>query len=198
MISNLKLRAAISGALLLCLLALGVSAQPPQRPQFDPLRGLKHALEEAGAPALSTQQEEQLKTLIQQFRDARGNQQPDANLRAAQQAYDAAILAGNTAAANQQAQAIATALAAHTAERLQADAAFKIQVLNVIKSNQQQYNALVQKFGTTGVVRLLGSLAGGPGGFGGPGGPGHGPGRFGGPGGPGGGADDNGPRPPRQ
>jgi hypothetical protein len=154
---------------------------PRERPQPEPLRGLKHALEEAGAPALSTEQESALKTLVSDFRA--NLPQPDESVRAAHQALDAAILSGNLAAAQAQAAAIANANAVNMTARLRAEAALKIQVLGVLKTNEAQLTALVQRFGESGVARLLGSVLGGPGGFGGPGGP-RGPEGFG-PGGPG-------------
>ncbi len=182
-----KLRALIFCAALACLGVIVANAQT-ERPAFDPLRGLKHALETAGAPALSSQQEDQLKTLIQQFRDAHKSHEPDPALGTARKAYDAAILAGDAAAATAQAQTIANLIATHSSDSLKAEAGFQIQALAIIKSNPQQFDALVQKFGNSGVVRLLGGLAGGgrfggpgPGGFrGGPGaGPGGRPGGFG-------------------
>jgi len=174
-------------SVLLCLIAAGsqfASAQQGQgqgqrRPEPDPLMGLKHSLEAAGAPALSAEQEQQLKTLVQQFRDSHGPKEPDEALKAAHAAYDAAILAGDAAAANAQAQVIAGLVSGHAAENLQAETALKIQALSIIKSSEAQLSALVTKFGESGVVRILSSLVGG-GRFGGPGGPGG----FGGPGGP--------------
>ena len=47
----------------------GPGAQGPQGPpQRDPLAGVKHALTEASAPALSTQQEQQLTQLLEAAR----------------------------------------------------------------------------------------------------------------------------------
>ena len=154
---------------------------PPQQPNV--LAGLKHALEEAGAPALSAAQETQLEDLIKAYRQAQGQSGPSDAVQAAHRAYDAAILAGNLAAAQAQATIIANALAAGASAHLQAQAKFEIDALNVLKSNANQVNALVQRFGTAGLAGILRGLAGGP--QGGPGGPG-GPGGRGGPGGPGG------------
>jgi hypothetical protein len=82
---------------------------PPQPP--DILAGLKHALEEAGAPALSSAQETQLEDLIKAFRQAQNQSGPSDAVQAAHRAYDAAILAGNLSAAQSQATIIANALA---------------------------------------------------------------------------------------
>lgn len=169
-----KLGAVIFCAALACAGAVAANAQTA-RPTPDSLRGLKHALETASAPALSSQQEEQLKTLIQQFRESRKSQGPNEALGAARKAYNDAIQAGDVAAASAQAQTIANLVAAQSSENLKAEAGFAIQALAVIKSNQQQYDALVQQFGASGVSRLVSGLAGG-GRFGGPGrGPGFGP-----------------------
>jgi hypothetical protein len=171
---NRKLGTMILCAAVVSLSAIAALAQT-QRPAFDPLRGLKHALETASAPALSSQQEEQLKTLVQQFRDSRKSKEPDATLGAARKAYQEAILAGDAATANAQAQTIANLAAAHSSENLKAEAGFAIQALTVIKGNQPQYDALVQKYGNSGVTQLVSGIAGG-GRFGGPGrGPGFSP-----------------------
>jgi hypothetical protein len=65
---------------------------------------------------------------------------------------------------------------AATSARLQAQAKFEIDALNVLKTNPNQINALIQRVGSVGLGGILRGLAGG-----GPGGPGRG-----GPGGPGG------------
>ena len=147
------------GAVMFCVALAAVAATAQTvRPTPDSLRGLKRALESASAPALSSQQEEQLKTLIQQFRESRKSQEPDAALGAARKAYQEAILAGDAAAANAQAQTIANLVAVHSSESLKAESGLAIQALAIIKSNPQQYDALVQKFGNSGVSRLMSSL----------------------------------------
>lgn len=170
--------------IILCLTTALALAQPPQRPQPDPLGGLKRALAEAGAPELSSQQATQLEALVKQFRDGLAGQQPDETVRNAENAYQAAILAGNLAAANAQATIIANTLASQTRTRLETSANYKIQAINILKANNQQLTALVQRFGTIGVYGLVSGLfGGGPGGRGpngppmgpGPGGPGFGP-----------------------
>jgi hypothetical protein len=152
---------------------------------------LKHALEEAGAPALSSAQEAQLTDLIKAYRQAQSQDQPPDAVQAAHRAYDAAILSGNLSAAQSQAAIIANAQATATNAHLQAQAKFEIDALNVLKANANQVNALLQRFGTAGLTGILRGLAGGPGGGGpggrgGPGGPGVQGGPGGGPGGPGG------------
>jgi hypothetical protein len=183
--TKMSLKAIFMATLMLCL---SVAAFTQQRPQFDALARLKHALQSANAPALSAAQEDQLKALIQQVRDAREAVTPDPALEAAHEAYQAAIFAGDQNAANTQAGIIANLTAAITSNRMKSQSTFAIQAINVLKSNQAQVDALVQKVGASGVVHLMSSLVGGgPGGFGGPGrrgGPG-GQGKPGGTGGPG-------------
>ena len=190
---NYRLRT-IAGIVLLLSFAIILPTTLAQRPGGPPqppdvLAGLKHALEEAGAPALSSAQETQLEDLIKAFRQAQSQSGPSDAVQAAHHAYDAAILAGNLSAAQAQATIIANALASATGARLQAQAKFEIDALNVLKTNPNQINALLQRVGSAGLGGILKGLAGGgpggPGGRGGPGGPG-GPGGRGGPGGPGG------------
>ncbi|MBS1806771.1 MAG: hypothetical protein JST84_01100 [Acidobacteria bacterium] len=128
----------------------------------DPLRGLKKALADAGALALTTTQEEQLKTLIQAYRDGQPDGPSDA-LQAAHDAYEAAILAGDQAAANAQAAVIANLQATAANTRLQAEAKFKLDVIALLKTNGDQAGLLRTKFGDEGFLRILGSLAGGGG-----------------------------------
>ncbi len=191
---SLKLKASLFIIALVCLSGVIINAQPQRRPEHDPLQRLKHALQLANAPALTTAQEDQLKALIQQARDARPDA-PDPALAAAHDALEAAIFTGNQAAADAQVAIIANLTSAMMNNRLKGHTAFTIQAINVLRGNQGQLDALVQKIGSSGVVKLMGSLVGGgPGGFGGPGGPGGGgrPGGFGGPAGQG----DGRPGPP--
>lgn len=166
----------------LFVVTLAVGAALAQRPGGgtppDALGGLKRALADANAAELSSQQEEQLKTLITAFREANKPQGPPAGLEEAHRAYEAAILAGNLSAANTAAASITTAMQANLTARQQALAKFQIDALAVLKANAEQYSALLKRVGTAGIVRLVGSLAGGGGrpGPGGPGGPGGGPG----------------------
>jgi hypothetical protein len=151
-------------ALLLCLSLAATALAQHQR---DPLAGLKRAITRANAPALTTQQETALTALITAYRDALPDGE-DAQLEAARDAFEAAILARNATAAATAAQAIATRTAALTLARLQAEATFEIAVLNNLNSGGQ-LTPLTTAIGNEGVLRLVGSLAGGHG-FGGPGG----------------------------
>jgi hypothetical protein len=167
-----QVRLASLFALLFCLLTASATTSLAQtQTQRDPLAGLKRAITRANAPALTTQQETALTTLITNYRDSLPDE-PDAQLEAAREAYDAAILARNATAAATQAQAIATRSAALTLAKLQGEATFEIAVLNNLNSGGQ-LAPLTTELGNDGVLRLVNSLAGGRG-FGGPGGPGGG------------------------
>lgn len=170
-----RVRFASLFALLCCLLTASATTSLAQNPtQRDPLAALKRALTRANAPALTSQQETALTTLITNYRDSLPDE-PDAQLEAARDAYDAAILARNATAAATQAQAIATRSAALALAKLQGAATFEIAVLNNLNSGGQ-LAALTTEFGNEGVLRVVRSLAGGRG-LGGPGGGGRDGGR---------------------
>lgn len=188
---------ALSIALIGLAVVFSSASSAQQRPtrSFDPLTRLKKTIEEASTTALSADQETQLKALIEARHSNQAGHRsgPGSEFETARAAFDAAILAGDQARANAQAAIIANLGTAATKARLEADAKFKLDVLAVLKTGGQ-VDALTQKLGSEGLLRLLGSLAGGPGGPGGPrgpGGPGHPPGGpdglggFRGPGGPG-------------
>ena len=100
---SMKSTIVLAGILMMAMMGSALAQR-----SSDPLRGLKRALEQAGALALTTTQEEQLKTLIQTYRDSQTHE-PSEALQAALDAYDAAILAGNQAAANAQAATLQNA-----------------------------------------------------------------------------------------
>jgi Spy/CpxP family protein refolding chaperone len=182
-ISRMKIKISLVLVTVL-MVAVAVAAQRPG--ERGPLGMLKFALTEAGATALTTEQETKLTALITAFREGQPKG-PDETLKAAHEAYAAAILAGDLSAAETQAAALAAQTTTHATSRLQAEAKFKIDVLAVLREGGQ-LDALKQKFGDARVVGMLSALAG-PGRFG-PGGPGRGPGHAG----PG--AFPGGPRPP--
>jgi len=152
------------------LLAMGSGMIWGQPSTADHLARLNRALTDAGAPALTTTQEQQLNALITTVRSSRQGRGPSPEVQAARTAYDNALLAGDTNTAVAQAAVIASAMTADMRTRLEADANFVVQALSVLKSNGDQFGALQRSVGNAGVVRLISSLAGGPGGFmGGPG-----------------------------
>ena len=157
---RLQMRLVSVTVLLLCAMASSaIIATAQQRPQRDPLGFLKRAITEANAPALTSEQETQLKTLITDSRNARPTE-PDEALQAARAAYNSAILAGDLATAQAQATIIANRTAELSATTLQAQAKFQIDVLNVLKSGGQ-LDPLKQKFGDR-LSGIIGFLAGGP------------------------------------
>jgi hypothetical protein len=164
----------------LCLLTISVPTAMAQSSTRDPLAGLKRAITQASAPALTAQQEADLTALITAYRDAQPDE-PDEALQAAREAYETAILTGDLAAATAQAAIISSRQAALSNARLQARATFQIAVLANLKAGGQ-FSALQTRLGDDRLLQLVGSLAGG--GFGGPGG-GRGRGPGGGHGGPG-------------
>ena len=159
----LKVRVVMVGLILMGLITGGFAllmAQPSPSTPRDPLAPLKRALAAANAPALTTQQEDQLNSLITAFQAGRTQPGPDATIKAAQQAYDNAILAGDLATAQSQAGILANQITSHMTSRLQAETSFKVQVVNSLKTNGDQLNLLVQHFGADRVSRMLSMLAG--------------------------------------
>lgn len=170
--------------LLVAVIALAMTAGDAlarqQGQPRDPLGFLKHAISEAGGPALTAQQETDLLALIESARPA--PPAADDSLKAAHEAFAAAVIAGDVAAAQAQAAIIGAKQSQFGATRLAAEAKFAVSAVAILKSGGQ-LAALLQAGDQNRVVGIVRSLLG-PGGFGGPGGP-RGPG---GPGGPGGGA----------
>ncbi len=121
--------------------------------------GLINALSEAGATTLSTDQQTAITSLITTFRQSQTP--PAATASSARTAYETAIIAGNKEAALAQVSTLSSEVAAANAARLSSVAAFSISVLKVLDTSQ--ISLLVKQFGTNGVVRLIESLAGGPG-----------------------------------
>lgn len=145
--------------LLLCAMVSSASpALAHDGGQRDPLRSLRRALTEADAPALTTEQETQLNTLITNFRAALPDE-PDEMLEAARTAFNNAVLAGDLTAAQAQAQIIANRTAALANARLQAEAQFEIGVLAVLRSGGQ-LDPLVARFGNDRLLGLVDSLIG--------------------------------------
>jgi hypothetical protein len=155
--------------LVFAVLAIGLSGIGSgliraQTSTVDYLARLTRALADAGAPALTSTQEQQLNALITAARSNRQGREPSAEVQAARTAYDNALLAGDVNTAAAQAAIIANATAAHMRTRLEADANFVVQAMNVLRSNGDQIGLLQKSIGNAGLLRLMSSLAGGPGG----------------------------------
>lgn len=175
---------AITGVSLIVGGAVLASVQQGPPAQREPLGRLKRAITEASAPVLTTEQETQLTDLVKAFREV-NKPTPNEAFKAAHDALNAAILAGNQAAVQTQIEALAVLQTVQAKTRLAADAKFKADVLAILRAGGQ-LDPLKQKLGDERLVGLAGSLAGGggpgfrPGGPGGPGGLGFGPGGPGG------------------
>jgi len=152
-----------SMVLILCLGAGSLAmAQMMNRPagQGNSLARLQRAIQQSGAPALTTEQQNQLQTLIQNYRSSQQSTDPNSAVQTARQNLENAVLRGDQNGANAAADALAGAMTANMTRRLEAQAAFEIQALTIL---QPQATALKQELGNSGLLGLLGSLAGGPG-----------------------------------
>jgi len=157
--------------LLLCLFSAIATTSFADQGARDPLAGLKRAISQANASALTTQQETDITALITAYKAALPDDSDDA-LEAARDAFDAAILAGNATAAQAQAVIIANRTAALVSARLSAEITFEIGVLASLKTGGQ-LDALTTKYGSDRVLDIVRSLAGGGFDGGRPGGPGR-------------------------
>ncbi len=140
----------------------GALAMTPDHQTGDALSILKRAITQANAPALTTQQETDITALITAYKSSLPTEADEA-LEAAKDAYDAAILAGDQAAADTQAGIITTRQAALSLARLKASSKLQIAVLANLKTGGQ-LTLLVEKFSNDRVLSIVESLAGGGGG----------------------------------
>jgi hypothetical protein len=145
-------------------LAANVLGQGSGQRTNSPFQFLNQALTKAGATALGSDQEAALQTAITSFRNANQPAAPTAAEQAARDSYSNAILAGNTDAAKAAADQLASVMAPRQQTRLEAEAAFAIQVLGIL--NSDQVAALQNSLGKQGLLRLVTALAGPGGGFG--------------------------------
>jgi len=136
----------------------------------DPLTPLKRALTASGAPALNTAQETQLTSLITAFRNANQPKGPDTTMQSVRNEYDNAVVSGNATAAAKDVALIVSNMADKATARMKAETDFAIAAIGNLSSDQ--LSLLVKQVGTSGVVRLVQTLAG-------PGGPGGGRGMAG-------------------
>lgn len=174
---NRTLKTILMSFVVLCLAAgsfqIAFAQSSDRDRECDPLASLKRALSDAGAPALTAEQETQLQAAVAAYRQSRQSQEPNEILEAARRAFDEAVIAGDTAAMEAQATIIVEQIAMLTRSNLQAEAAFKLRVLDILTDDQ--VNQLLQRLGTAGLSRVLDSLAfrGGLTPGAGPGGPGR-------------------------
>jgi len=152
----------LAAACILAVLPL-VAQTAPNMPARDFLRPLKRALEAAGAPALTATQETQLNTLISDFRTSNTPQPPSSAVQAARLAYENAIVSGDLNGAGTQIKVLVDDRVSRENARMTAVAKFAISALSVLGTNPDQTKLLLKQFGNRGVVRMIESLAGGPG-----------------------------------
>jgi hypothetical protein len=135
-----------------------------QMPEMNPVAPLNHALQAAGASELSFQQESEISALIQEFRDAHQKPLQNADILNARQAYEEAILEGDSDAAGSQAEIIAKAQLDETVQHQKDAAAFAVKVISILSADSGQADALITQMGTRGFVRLVLGLVDRPGG----------------------------------
>lgn len=157
-----------SSIVLVVLILASTAVAFAQRKTPDPLAPLKRAISQASAPALSATQETALTTLITQYRDSLPDER-DETIENARESLDAAILAGDLAAAQVQITIISTRVSQLQDARMVAEARLAIGSIAVLKSGGQ-YDLLVTKYGTDRLLQLvtltapLAGLGDGPGG----------------------------------
>lgn len=128
--------------------------------QGNPLMRLQRVIQKSGAPALTTDQQSALQTLIQTYRSALQSASANSGVQTARQNLENAVLSGDRASATSAADALASAITTNVPKRLEALATFEVEALAVL---QPQASALKQELGNSGFVALLESLVGGPG-----------------------------------
>jgi hypothetical protein len=152
-----KLSLAIFTVIALLMVA-GTAVLAHREGANDPLSRLKQALAAAGAPALTSDQEQQITALLTAWKATAANLSTG-NLESDEQAFNDAILNVDANTALSEADVIGTDVAAGTTARLKAVAVFEISILNMLKADSNQVALLVNRFGTTGLSRLLNSFA---------------------------------------
>jgi hypothetical protein len=166
----------------MCLLAAsplsaqGMRGRPPARMMTQGARGnpmamLRRSLQQAGAAGLTSDQTTQLTSLITAFHSNQPKPGQDTVLTGYRNDLDNAILSGNTAGVTTAANNIIGETTKIQNQQILAEASFEISALGVLTADQ--VTALKGKLGTTGLVRVIGSMVGGPGMLGRMGGPGR-------------------------
>ena len=156
--------------LLISVLALGVmcgastALAQQEKPRMDPLARLERALTAAGAPELSSEQENEIRALITEFGNAHPRPVQNADIPDARKAYEEAILSGDSTGAAYQAESMAKERLDHMVQRQADVAVFAVNVIGILGVNPGQVDALTTQMGTRGFVRLILSLANRPGG----------------------------------
>jgi hypothetical protein len=145
-------------ALALCAAIATTAWSQGRGPRADtPAQRIDQALTKASAAALDSTQESALQAAVASFRNTM-QPAPDAAEKNARDSYAAAILAGDGASAQTAADQLADVMAQHQKKRLEAEAAFAIQVFSIL--HRDQIAALQSSMGKEGLLRLVTSPAG--------------------------------------
>jgi hypothetical protein len=153
-----KVYACIATSALCMALAASVLGQGRGQRANAPLQILSRALTKASATALDSTQESALQAAITSFRNTNQPAAPDAGEKTARDSYESAILVGDKDAAKTAADQLASLMAQRQQERLEAEAAFAIQVLGILHGDQ--IAALQNNLGKQGLLRLVTALVG--------------------------------------
>lgn len=160
-----RVKQIVASLAMVAICAAGTLAQGRSQ---DPLARLKRAIGQASAPALSTAQEVALRRLINEYVEALPFEDDEVE-EAAEDAFEAAILAGDFAAAQVHATTYANREAQLEYLRKEAIARLGIGSIEVLR-NGGQFNPLVRRFGRDRLLELVrfkdarGEYWGGPGG----------------------------------
>jgi hypothetical protein len=166
----MKLKAGLVGLTAIALVCMALSGPvwaqmgpggtTPPKP--DPVAMLNNTLESAGAAQLGPDQQTRLASVVNDYSTAhqppqKGAGNPD--IQAAKKDLEAAILSKNAAAADAAADKLSTQFTGRATSTIRDLARFEIQVLDILTPDQ--VNALRTQYGNEGLLRTLGSLAGG-------------------------------------
>lgn len=135
-------------------------------PGRDPVTHLNRALQSAGGPALSQDQQDKLNALLTQYKAAHLCGTPDPTMQSALRELESAILSKDQATVNSTAAIISAQVAKRANDRIQSMGNLAIQALGVL--SDEQVNALKTQYGNMGLLRVFhGAMMGGCGpGFG--------------------------------
>jgi len=126
--------------------------------RMDPVERLNKALESAGSGPLSDRQDQELTTLVNNYRAAHQRPEADPGLRDVKRALEEAILSGSDEQIDRAANAVADQVTTRTRTMIRDLARFQMQVLSLL--TEEQVSSLRTQYGNSGLIHMLGSLAG--------------------------------------
>lgn len=133
--------------------------QQQQTQKQDRLVILDRVLERAGVPKLSTDQKDELETLIDQYRSTVKNLWQNSRFKSLHASYEEAIINGNTDVAQRAARQMASEVSNFIVQKLTAKANFEIKALQVLRDGNQ-LDQLEHRIGTIGVLSVLSATTG--------------------------------------